>query len=143
MANRIIPLPTPGNGGTQRVLDRLALLSVPVLLGALGVVLWSLLNGVVEGVHANQDAIMELHAMVAELTATVEERTGDRWTATQEAQQQVIQALVDTAQNEQLLGTRETLGVHRDRLEALALDLAVSQRRLDSVEAMVGTVLGE
>ena len=87
--------------GTRRVIDRLASIAVPILLGALGVVLWSLLTGVVEGVDSNQTAIVELQVAVENLTDLISDRTDDRWTATQDEQQQVIQALVDTAQNGQ------------------------------------------
>jgi hypothetical protein len=131
---------TPNGNGTRRTLDRLAGLSAPVLLGALGIVLWNLLAGVVEGVDANRDAIIELRGAVEALAATVTERTGDRWTATQDAQQQVIQALVDTAQNEALIDAREQLRDHQARLEAIALELARSGRRVDTLEELLGTL---
>ncbi len=129
----------PDGNGTRRVIDRLATLSVPALLGALGIVLWSMLAGVVEGVAANRSAIIELKAAVETLTAMVDERTNDLWTATQAAQQQVVQGLVDAAQNEQLTETRQQLQQHQSRLEAMAIDLAVGDRRLGALEDAAGT----
>lgn len=144
MANHLVPMPEPERReGVQNVLDRLALLAVPVLLGALGVVLWSLLNSVVDGVHENQEAIAAMQSSIGEIASALEERTGDRWTATQDAQQQVMQALVDSAQNEELIEAKEEVRAHRDRLEALALDLAVGLRRIETLEMTVGTLLRE
>lgn len=140
MANQLVPLPRKGNGTTQRVIDRLALISVPVLLGALGIVLWSLLNGVIDGVRSNERAIVALEATVGEMQATLSEAASDRWTSTQEAQQQVIQALVDTAQNEELIEAKEDLRAQRTRLEAMAIDLAGNQRRIETLERIIGTL---
>ena len=128
-----------GSNGTRRPIERLAAISVPVLLGALGIGLWSMLSSVVEGVRANQTAIIELRGAVEALTATVTERAADRWTAAQEAQQQVFQALVDTAQNEQLIDARAELKEHQLQLQAMAIELAIGDRRLDALEAMLVT----
>lgn len=120
--------------GSSRVLDRLAAISYPALLGALGIVLWSMLSGVVAGLRDSEAAIAGLRTTVENLATTVTERTGDRWTATQEAQQQVIQALVDTAQNGQLIEARTDLRQHQMRLEAIAVEMAVGNRRLEALE---------
>lgn len=122
------------SGGARRVLDRLAAVTYPTLLGALGIVLWSMLNGVVAGVRDSEAAIAGLRTTVENLATTVTERTGDRWTATQEAQQQVIQALVDTAQNGQLIEAKADLRQHQMRLEAIAVQMAVGDRRLEALE---------
>ena len=125
--------------GTRPVVDRLATMVVPVLLGALGVVPWSLMGSIIDGVDANRAAIAELQATVENLAVTVGERTVDRWTATQEEQQQLIQALVDTAQNEQLIEAKAELREHRARLEAMAIELAIGTRWLDEIDAVNGT----
>jgi hypothetical protein len=138
MTDQKEPVPRNGNG-TRRVIDRLAELSVPVLLGALGMVLWSMLGGVVDGVDANRAAIIELKAAIENLTAMVDERTADLWTAAQEEQQQAIQVLVDQAQNEQLIDAKTQLQSHQSRLEAIAVELAVGDRRIDTLEGAVGT----
>lgn len=131
--------PSPANGnGTRRTLDRLAALSVPVLLGALGIVLWSMLAGVVDGVAANRAAIIELKAAVENLTAMVDERTNDLWTAAEEEQQQADQAVIDAAQNGQIVDARQQLQQHQSRIEAMAIELAVGDRRLDALEGAAG-----
>jgi hypothetical protein len=124
--------------GARRVLDRLAALAVPGLLGALCMVLWSVAGDLLAGVAANRDAIADLRAAVERLTVTVNERTADVWTAAAEAQQRIIQALVDTAQNEALIEAKEELRLHRERLETMAIELAVDAGRLDAVEAALG-----
>jgi hypothetical protein len=124
--------------GVRRVLDRLAALAVPGLLGALGVVLWSVAGDLVAGVAANRDAIADLRAAVETLTVTVNERTADLWTGAQEEQRQMMQALIDTAQNEELIEAKAELRAHRERLEAMAIELAVDARRLDEIEAAQG-----
>jgi len=130
--------PAEAGEGTRRVIDRLAALSVPVLLGALGIVLWSMLGDVAAGVDANRGAIAELQTAVENLAVTISERTANRWTAMQEEQQQLIQALVDTAQNEELIEAKTELREHRARLEAMAIELAIGARRLEEVEGAVG-----
>ncbi len=139
MTDKDGPSPADGNGnGTRRPLDRLATLSVPVLLGALGIVLWSMLAGVVEDVTANHSAIIELKAAIENLTAMVDERTHDLWTAAQEAQQQAVQTVVDAAQNEQIADAKQQLQQHQARIETMAIELAVGDRRLDALEGAVG-----
>lgn len=128
----------PGNGA-RRALDRLAGISAPVLLAALGVVLWSMLAGVVEGVAENHGAIIELRAAVDNLTDTVTEQTADRWTATQETQQQALQALIDAAQNQQLVDAEELLRQHQTRLEQLLVDVTLGFRRLDDLADAIQT----
>jgi ABC-type lipoprotein export system ATPase subunit len=124
-----------GNGTSRRVLDRLAAVGFPVLLGALGIVLWTMLNGVVIGVRDSQTAIAGLRATVEHLAAAIEERTAGVWTEAREAQQQVIQALVDATQNNQLMDAEATLRDHQARLEAYAIELALRGRQLDAIEA--------
>ncbi len=141
MPNELVPLPFRGNGnGGQRVIDRLALIAVPVLLGALGVVLWSLLTGVIDGVRSNERAIVALETTIDEMRSTLADAAADRWTATQDAQQQVIQALVDTAQNEELIEAKEELREQRSRLEGIAVELATDERRIEALERIIGTI---
>ena len=140
MTDKDGPLPANGNGnGTRRVLDRLASLSVPVLLGALGIVLWSMLAGVVDGVAANRSTIIELKAAIDNLTAMVDDRTQDLWTTAEAEQQQAIQAVIDAAQNEQIVDVKQQLQQHQSRIEAMAIDLAVGDRRIDTLEEAVAT----
>ena len=127
-----------GNGTSRRVLDRLAAVGFPVLLGALGLVLWTMLNGVVDGVRDSQTAIAGLRATVENLAAAIEERTTGVWTEAREAQQQVIQALIDATQNDQLMDAQAALRDHQARLEAYAIELALRGRQLDALEAAAG-----
>jgi hypothetical protein len=50
----------------------------------------------------------------------------------------MMQALNDTAQNEELIEAKAELRAHRERLEAMAIELAVDARRLDEIEAALG-----
>ena len=75
MANQLIPLRPASNGGrAQSPLERLAVLAVPILLGALGMVLWSLLSGVLDGVRDNQIVIAEMQTSIGEIASALTSR---------------------------------------------------------------------